>query len=69
MSPQPKHMPCPVCGVLVPVKPTHRGKPYWQCDQCGVQVFVRRKEGIQRFRELDEKKDKADEGLPWLRSG
>lgn len=37
-------MPRPVCGDPVPVKLTHRGKPYWQCDPCGVQVFVRRKE-------------------------
>jgi hypothetical protein len=49
MSPRPKEMPCPVCGVLVPVKSTHRGKPYWQCDGCGVQVFVRRQEGMKRL--------------------
>ena len=42
----------------VRVKRTHRGKPYWQCDECGVQVFVRRQEGIGRLEEADEEKDK-----------
>jgi ribosomal protein L37AE/L43A len=68
MSPQTQVRPCPVCDILVPVKLTHRGKPYWQCDSCGVQVFVRRKEGIERFRDSDAKKhkeDNASEGLPW----
>lgn len=53
-----KEMPCPVCKESVPVKRTHRGKPYWQCDGCGVQVFVRRQEGIKRLEEADEETDK-----------
>jgi hypothetical protein len=37
-----------------------------------VQVFVRRKEGIERFRETDAKKHKegdGNEGLPWIKDG
>lgn len=67
MRPRLQVMPCPVCGDPVPVKLTHRGKPYWQCDPCGVQVFVRRKEGIERFQEKTgvktPKKDEADNGF------
>jgi len=55
-------MPCPVCKDEVQVKRTHRGKPYWQCDPCGVQVFVRRQEGIKRFLE-DKGEDEEAEGL------
>lgn len=38
--------PCPVCADPCIVKFTHKGKPYWQCEPCGVQVFVRRQAGI-----------------------
>lgn len=41
--------PCPVCRAECEVKRTKKGKPYWQCETCGVQVFVRGQEGIQRF--------------------
>ncbi len=44
--------PCPVCGVLVPVKHTRKGKPYWHCNECLVQVFIRGKVGMSRFRRL-----------------
>ncbi len=50
--------PCPVCETPLPVRFTHRGKPYLVCDPCGVQVFVRRKEGIERFFEsANERRD------------
>ena len=41
--------PCPVCAGACEVKRTKKGKPYWQCDDCGVQVFVRGHAGIERM--------------------
>ncbi len=60
MGCRPKEMPCPVCKENVPVKRTHRGKPYWQCDDCGVQVFVRRQEGVKRLKEVEEAEEERE---------
>lgn len=49
MAPQTQTRPCPVCKEPCIVKFTHKGKPYWQCEPCGVQVFVRRQAGIEHF--------------------
>ncbi len=46
--------PCPTCGAACEVRTTDKGtgKPYWHCDDCIVQVFVRGKVGIQRLEDL-----------------
>jgi hypothetical protein len=44
--------PCPLCGVGLTVKLSKTKKPYCVCNDCGVQVFVRGKVGIKRFREV-----------------
>ena len=41
-----KKFPCPVCAQICEIKPTKKNKPYYQCDACGIQVFVRGHEGI-----------------------
>lgn len=41
---------CPICSAPLPVKKTRKGKPYVVCDDCGLQMFVRYEEGIQRLR-------------------
>ena len=47
------YFPCPLCEGHVPVKTDRKGKPYVLCDHpCGVQMFVRRPEGIRRLRLL-----------------
>lgn len=43
---------CPTCKRLCAVGLTKKGKPYFTCNECGVQVFFRGKEGIRRFQEL-----------------
>ncbi len=43
---------CPTCKKLRTVGLTKRQKPYFTCNDCGVQVFFRGKEGIRRFREM-----------------
>lgn len=41
-------LPCPTCGEIRTVKESKKGKPYYFCDPCGVQVFVRGKMGVAR---------------------
>jgi len=40
---------CPVCEDWLPVKKSKRDSPYIVCNNCGVQMFVRYKEGIDKF--------------------
>jgi len=47
--------PCPVCGVPQEVRSSKKDKPYITCNSCGVQVFVRGREGVQEFKRLLEK--------------
>lgn len=42
-------VPCFLCGEMVQLKKDKRIKPYFICDACGVQAFIRRKEGILRL--------------------
>ena len=44
--------PCPLCGAGLPVLASKRKKPYFICNHCGVQTFVRGKSGIARLREM-----------------
>ena len=45
----PKEFPCPTCGRFCKVGTTKKDKPYYVCDLCGVQVFIRAEDGIKRF--------------------
>ena len=47
-----KQFPCPVCGDALQLKIACTGKPYCHCDQCGIQLFFRKKNGIQRLKEM-----------------
>jgi hypothetical protein len=49
--------PCPLCGAGLPILASKRGKPYCVCDICGLQVFVRGKNGIARLQTM------ADTGI------
>ena len=42
-------IPCFLCGNKCEIKLSKRGKPYFVCDPCGIQVFIRREAGIQLF--------------------
>jgi transcription elongation factor Elf1 len=46
---QNKVFPCPLCENKKEVKISDKGKPYIICDPCGVQLFVRKSEGINRM--------------------
>lgn len=50
------NIPCFLCGKEIEVKNTIKGKPYFICDGCGLQVFIRRAKGEERLREWLEDK-------------
>lgn len=47
-----KKFPCPVCGSDLQLRLARTQKPYCHCDSCGIQLFFRGKNGIQRLRKL-----------------
>src|SRR5437868_5552536 len=42
-------LPCFLCGDWLEQRIAKSGKPYFVCDTCGTQFFVRKKEGITRL--------------------
>jgi hypothetical protein len=47
-----REFPCPLCRAGLPILASKRRKPYFICNLCGVQVFVRGKKGISRLSEM-----------------
>jgi len=47
-----KEFPCVLCGAGLPILMSKRNKPYFTCNSCGVQIFVRGKAGISRLSKL-----------------
>lgn len=47
-----QYIPCFLCGGKLRVKFTKNEKPYFICDPCGLQVFVRCKPGISKLKRL-----------------
>ncbi len=45
-------IPCFLCGTLLRVRTDKNGKLYLICDSCGSQHFVRRKQGMERLKEM-----------------
>jgi hypothetical protein len=37
---------CPLCGEYCEVRADKRNKPYFQCNECALQVFIRGEQGI-----------------------
>lgn len=53
MNENPQNLiPCFLCGNGLRVKNSKRNKPYFICEPCGVQVFVRREQGILKLKAL-----------------
>src|SRR5579859_1064432 len=69
---EPVKIPCFLCGNSIEVKNTVKGKPYFICDPCGLQAFIRRAKGVERLREWMEgkgevfKKKYGGEILTWV---
>jgi len=45
-------LPCLLCGKTLEKRIDKNGKPYFVCDPCGIQMFIRRKHGIERLEKL-----------------
>jgi hypothetical protein len=45
-------IPCLLCGKRLGKRIDKNGKPYFCCDPCGVQLFIRRPQGIENLAEL-----------------
>ncbi len=52
-------IPCFLCGGMVEVKKTVKAKPYFICDACGLQAFIRRARGEEKLREWMEGEGEA----------
>src|SRR6267143_639906 len=46
------NLPCVFCGKNLEQRIDKNGKPYFICDPCGLQMFIRRKQGIDNLRRL-----------------
>jgi DNA-directed RNA polymerase subunit RPC12/RpoP len=47
-----QQLPCFLCGRQLGRRIDKNGKPYFVCDPCGTQIFIRRKPGIENLDEL-----------------
>ncbi len=45
-------LPCLLCGKQLDLRTDKNHKPYVICNPCGVQLFVRRPQGIENLKEL-----------------
>lgn len=45
-------IPCFLCGEKISKRTDKHSKPYFVCDPCGVQIFIRRKQGINNLADL-----------------
>lgn len=45
-------LPCILCGKKLDQRTDKNGKPYFICEPCGTQFFVRRKQGIEKLAQL-----------------
>jgi DNA-directed RNA polymerase subunit RPC12/RpoP len=45
-------LPCFLCGRKLEKRVSKNDKPYFVCDSCGIQLFIRRKQGIEKLSKL-----------------
>jgi hypothetical protein len=45
-------LPCLLCLKKLKQRTSRRLKPYFVCNSCGVQLFIRREQGIEKLKEL-----------------
>jgi hypothetical protein len=58
------YIPCVLCGRKLEKRSSRKnGKPYFVCDPCGIQLFIRRKLGIQRLEQFFKNARRA--GVPY----
>ena len=52
-------IPCFLCGRNLKKRLSKRLKPYFVCDGCGIQLFIRGKQGIERLEQFFNNSEKA----------
>ena len=52
-------LPCLLCGKTLEKRIDKNGKPYFVCDPCGIQLFIRKKQGIELLEETFRNLEKA----------
>jgi predicted RNA-binding Zn-ribbon protein involved in translation (DUF1610 family) len=62
------YFPCPICGEMLLVEITKNQKPYCKCNDCGIQLFIRGKSGVERFRNLLGKGELRDSSRDLVRT-
>ena len=45
-------LPCLLCGKKLEQRTDKNKKPYFVCDPCGIQLFIRRTQGIEKLAQL-----------------
>jgi DNA-directed RNA polymerase subunit RPC12/RpoP len=58
-APPLKFCPCFLCSNPLDVRWTYKEKPYLVCDFCGIQIFIRGKNGIAAFNKFIDQNSKA----------
>src|SRR5947207_866296 len=53
-------LPCHLCGSKLEKRIDKNKKPYFVCDPCGIQLFIRRKRGMDLLEEALRNSDKAE---------
>ena len=56
-------LPCLLCAIKLEKRLSKRGKPYFVCNPCGIQLFVRKDHGIKLLNKLLD--DAARNELPF----
>ena len=56
---EPEIIPCFLCGGAIEVRNSKKNKPYFICDPCGLQAFIRRDRGVDKLKEWMEGKGEA----------
>lgn len=53
-------LPCFLCGRKLETRMSKHNKPYFVCDPCGIQLFIRREQGIKRLEALFRNVERAE---------
>lgn len=53
-------LPCHLCGSKLEKRIDKNKKPYFVCDPCGIQLFIRRKRGMDLLEEAFRNSEKAE---------
>lgn len=61
------YLPCFLCAAMLERRIDKNGKPYFVCNPCGIQLFVRRKHGIGLLNKL--LSDSAKNEIPFTQRG